>query len=317
MRKDWDKYFMDIAYMVATRSTCDRLNVGCVITKDNVIVSTGYNGSIHGQPHCEEVGHLLNEQNRCIRSIHAEQNALIHADKSKLIGSTAYVTHECCENCTKLLIQSGVKRVVFNEPYDNKYNHHFKESVEWVDLSREQTKNKLFLVSGHSGSGKSSIMKSIMKNELVSVTTREKRQEEVEGKDYYFITSDEFERLKQANELIQYVTYSGNQYGVTKSEFDSKIEKGNVFVIVAYEGMLQYKSFYDDCVTILLYSDYEDTVKQLKNRGESEEFIVKRLSTYQQEVDNKIHYDYTIKNKYGKFIETKALIRKIIENESR
>lgn len=316
MRKDWDSYFMDIAYMVSTRSTCDRLNVGCVIVKDNQIISTGYNGSIHSEPHCDEVGHLYNEQGRCVRTIHAEQNAILHADYTKLKGATAYITHESCEQCTKFLIQQGISRIVFAEAYENKYNSEFNKNVAWVHLNKNIKQNKLFLISGHSGSGKSSLMKSLMKNELVSVTTRERRSNEVEGKDYYFVSTDDFEKLVEQDELIQQVTYSGNRYGVTKSEFNKKIQKGNVFVIVAYEGMLQYKQFYEQCITIHLSSDYADTVKQLKHRGESDEFIEKRLLTYEQEVRNKMFYDYSIKNVYGKFNDTKEILRKIIHIES-
>ncbi|MCY7866046.1 cytidine/deoxycytidylate deaminase family protein [Bacillus spizizenii] len=131
MRKSWDSYFLDIAEKVAERSTCDRLHVGAVIVKDKLIVSTGYNGSIQGQDHCSDAGHLLNEQGRCVRTIHAEQNAIIFASRDELQGATAYVTHEPCETCTKLLIQSGVKRIVFAHLYKNSANHHFYQEVRW------------------------------------------------------------------------------------------------------------------------------------------------------------------------------------------
>jgi dCMP deaminase len=131
MRKDWDSYFLDIAEKVAERSTCDRLNVGCVIVKDKLVVSTGYNGSIRGQDHCSEVGHLYNDAGRCIRTIHAEQNAIIFASRDELQGSTAYVTHEPCETCTKLLLQAGIVRIVFKHPYKNSTNHHFIKDVAW------------------------------------------------------------------------------------------------------------------------------------------------------------------------------------------
>lgn len=134
MRKSWHEYFMDIAEMVATRATCDRLHVGCVIVKDKKIVSTGYNGSAHGEPHCDDVGHLYNDQGRCIRTIHAEQNAILHARRDDLIGATAYVTHEPCENCTKLLAQAGIDTVIFKHPYPNKYNA-LRGKMKWILLS--------------------------------------------------------------------------------------------------------------------------------------------------------------------------------------
>lgn len=138
MRKNWDSYFLDIADKVAERSTCDRLNVGCVIVKDKLIVSTGYNGSIRGQDHCSEAGHLHNEQGRCIRTIHAEQNAIIFASRDELQGATAYVTHEPCETCSKLLIQAGITRIVFKHPYKNSNNQNFVKDVAWEHLEQEE-----------------------------------------------------------------------------------------------------------------------------------------------------------------------------------
>lgn len=138
-RKSWDQYFLDIAEVVATRATCERLQVGCVIVKDKNIVSTGYNGSIHGHPHCtdEGVGCLLNDEGRCIRTIHAEENAVLHANRESLKGSTAYVTHLCCEKCSKTLAQAGIKRIVYRHHYDNKYNKHFLSNIELVQLTKE------------------------------------------------------------------------------------------------------------------------------------------------------------------------------------
>jgi dCMP deaminase len=135
MRKSWDEYFMDIAFMVAERSTCNKLRVGCVLAKDNRIISTGYNGSIRGHEHCTDVGCLLNDEGRCIRTIHAEQNAILLALTSAE-GSTAYVTHEPCENCTKLLNQAGVKRIVYANPYKNKRNAEFRNGMASEYLKR-------------------------------------------------------------------------------------------------------------------------------------------------------------------------------------
>jgi len=128
---------LDIADTVSTRATCNRLKVGCVIVKDKVIVSTGYNGSIRGQPHCidEGVGCLLNDEGRCIRTIHAEENAVIHAERRRLIGATAYVTHLCCEKCSKTLAQAGISRLVYRHYYGNKYNKHFLSEIETVHLT--------------------------------------------------------------------------------------------------------------------------------------------------------------------------------------
>lgn len=118
MRPDWDSYFMKIAYAVSERSTCDRAFVGCVLVLDKRILTTGFNGSPSGQPHCDEIGHLLVE-GHCIRTIHAETNAIIqaalHGVSSR--GSTCYVTHFPCINCTKVLINAGITRLVYHVAY--------------------------------------------------------------------------------------------------------------------------------------------------------------------------------------------------------
>ena len=119
MRKSWNEYFMDLALNVATRSTCDRAFVGCVlVNSDNRIVSTGYNGAISGNPHCDEVGHTLRD-GHCIATIHAEMNALLYCAKEGISvkGCICYVTHFPCLQCTKPLIQSGISKIYYHEAY--------------------------------------------------------------------------------------------------------------------------------------------------------------------------------------------------------
>jgi len=118
MRPDWDSYFMKIAYSVSERSTCDRAFVGCVLVRDKRILTTGFNGSPSGQPHCDEVGHLLVD-GHCIRTIHAETNAIIQAALHgvSIKNSTCYVTHFPCINCTKQLINAGITRLVYDIAY--------------------------------------------------------------------------------------------------------------------------------------------------------------------------------------------------------
>lgn len=132
MRKSWDNYFMDIAFDISERATCERLKVGAVIVKDNRLVSAGYNGSIHEHEHCTDVGCLLNEQERCIRTIHAEMNAILEAGRKKLKGATIYVTHEPCENCAKHIAQAGIKKVIYRRAYRNNYNAHFLSGLEVI-----------------------------------------------------------------------------------------------------------------------------------------------------------------------------------------
>ena len=117
-RIDWDDYFMQIAKVVATRATCDRKHVGAVITRDRNILATGYNGSLPGQHHCGDVGHLM-EDGHCVRTNHAEANAICQAAKNgvRLEGATIYVTASPCWPCFKLIASADIKRIVFGELY--------------------------------------------------------------------------------------------------------------------------------------------------------------------------------------------------------
>ena len=128
-RPDWDSYFMEIAQVVSKRSTCLRRSVGAVLVKDKQILSTGYNGTPKGLPHCEDVGclrqqlHVPSGQNHELcRGIHAEQNAVIQAavHGSSTDGATIYCTHQPCVVCTKILINAGIKRIVYANPYPDK-----------------------------------------------------------------------------------------------------------------------------------------------------------------------------------------------------
>lgn len=118
-RSSWQEYFMSIAHMIAKRSTCDRAYVGCLlVNKDNRIVSSGYNGSIKGNPHCSEIGHTMRD-GHCIATIHAEMNALLYCAKEgiKVDGCVCYVTHLPCLNCTKALIQAGISKIYYSNAY--------------------------------------------------------------------------------------------------------------------------------------------------------------------------------------------------------
>jgi len=118
IRDSWDHYFMNIAQVVASRATCPRKSVGCVIVRDRNILSTGYNGSIRGLPHCSDVGCIL-DNNHCIATVHAEANAIIHAAKNGVGISHAslYVTASPCWNCFKLIANADIKRIVYGEFY--------------------------------------------------------------------------------------------------------------------------------------------------------------------------------------------------------
>ncbi|MGC8777619.1 MAG: deoxycytidylate deaminase [Candidatus Caldatribacteriaceae bacterium] len=125
-RPDWDSYFMAIAHLVATRSTCLRRQVGAVLVKDKRILATGYNGAPSNITHCtletcpRSVGHIPSGQNQELcRGLHAEQNVIIqaalHGVSTK--NSTLYCTHKPCVLCAKMIINAGVVRVVYENPY--------------------------------------------------------------------------------------------------------------------------------------------------------------------------------------------------------
>ncbi|MBN2566596.1 cytidine/deoxycytidylate deaminase family protein [Candidatus Woesearchaeota archaeon] len=121
-RPDWDEYFFEIMDAVAKRGTCDRGRAGALIVKEKRILTTGYVGAPSGLPHCDEVGHLLRtvvyddgeKHQHCVRTNHAEQNAIAQAAKYgiSIDGATLYCKFEPCLDCAKLIINSGIRRVM-------------------------------------------------------------------------------------------------------------------------------------------------------------------------------------------------------------
>lgn len=126
-RPSWDEYFMEIANAVSKRATCDRGRTGCVIVRDRQILVTGYVGAPKGFPHCDEVGHQMKQTvhedghitNHCVRTVHAEQNAICQAAKRgiSLDGATLYCRMTPCRVCAMMLINCGIKRVVCESKY--------------------------------------------------------------------------------------------------------------------------------------------------------------------------------------------------------
>jgi len=126
-RPSWDEYFLHVADTVAQRATCDRGRSGCVIVKNKQILVTGYVGAPSGLPHCDDVGHQIkktihedgNITNHCVRTVHAEQNAICQAAKRgiALEGSTLYCRMTPCRVCAMLIINCGIKRVVCEKKY--------------------------------------------------------------------------------------------------------------------------------------------------------------------------------------------------------
>jgi dCMP deaminase len=129
-RPSWDEYFMQITFQVAKRSTCPRTAVGAVIVREKRILTTGYNGSPRGQPHCTEVGCLI-VNDHCVRTLHAEQNAIIQGALHgvDVSASTLYVTHQPCLSCAKMIINAGIQRVVYAGDYPDDIARGFLEAA--------------------------------------------------------------------------------------------------------------------------------------------------------------------------------------------
>ena len=140
-RANWEQYFMNIAKEVATRSTCDRKHVGALIVRDKTILSTGYNGSIRGMPHCDEAGHMM-EDNHCVATIHAETNAILQAAKNGVMidKSEVYITASPCWPCFKMLANAGIKKIYYGEFYrdDRIFEVAKKIGIELVHIPVEQ-----------------------------------------------------------------------------------------------------------------------------------------------------------------------------------
>ena len=119
-RIDWDQYFMIQAALLASRSTCNRLSVGAVLVRDKRIIAGGYNGSVSGDAHCIDDGCYLRD-GHCVRTIHAEMNAMLQCANSAMStdGASLYVTDFPCLQCTKSLLQAGIKEINYIRNYHN------------------------------------------------------------------------------------------------------------------------------------------------------------------------------------------------------
>ena len=139
-RVSWDRYFMNLAVQAGTRSTCPRKHVGAVIVRDKTVLSTGYNGSLRGASHCDEAGCLM-EGSHCVRTVHAEANALVQAARHgvRLEGSEIYVTASPCFNCFKLIVNAGIRTVYYGEFYRDEQVLRFADElgIDLVDLGLE------------------------------------------------------------------------------------------------------------------------------------------------------------------------------------
>ncbi len=141
-RPDWPVYFMDIAERVARRSTCNRRAVGAVIVKQKRILTTGYNGAPSGMAHCHDVGCLMVD-GHCVRTLHAEQNALIQAAHFGVSteGAEIYITCSPCLTCAKMIINAGIQKVWYRDGYPDDLAFQFLEeagvAIEKLDMGED------------------------------------------------------------------------------------------------------------------------------------------------------------------------------------
>ncbi len=141
-----DEYFMEMAQLVSSRSTCLRRKVGAVIVKEKRVLSTGYNGSPKGTKHCEELGCIRVKMNvpsgtrhELCRGVHAEQNAVTQAAYFgvSVDGATIYTTTYPCSMCAKILINAGIKEIIYSEGYADDLS---KELLQEADIKIREYK---------------------------------------------------------------------------------------------------------------------------------------------------------------------------------
>ncbi len=157
IRPSWDEYFMDVCRSIAKRATCDRGRSGCVIAKDHHILVTGYVGAPAGLPHCDDVGHQFKKlqhedghvSQHCVRTVHAEQNAICQAAKRgiSVVGATLYCKMTPCRTCAMLIINCGIERVVAEKRYHDSADtvEMFKKAgiiLEHISDTIEEYKNQ-------------------------------------------------------------------------------------------------------------------------------------------------------------------------------
>ena len=152
-RPSWDEYFMDITFLVAKRATCNRRQVGAILVKDKRILSTGYNGAPMGLAHCLDVGCLREKNNipsgerhELCRGLHAEQNAIIQAAYHgvSVKDSVLFCTNLPCVICLKMIINAGIKKVVYKDGYADELSRKMIEEsgIEFVEYSSPQQQNR-------------------------------------------------------------------------------------------------------------------------------------------------------------------------------
>ncbi|MER2007154.1 MAG: hypothetical protein ABS939_06840 [Psychrobacillus sp.] len=177
--------------------------------------------------------------------------------------------------------------------------------------------SNIYVVTGASGSGKTTIAQAIAKQgeweECISHTTREIRDDEVDGKTYYFVSKEDFQMMAISDKLAEQVKYDGNYYGISKEEIERVMKTGNdIFIIAEFNGYKQIKEQYPEAIGIFLYMTKEDCLANMLIRGDKIEKALKRIELYDEEMDNRGEYDYIIRNVRNRRYITENIIKSII-----
>lgn len=175
----------------------------------------------------------------------------------------------------------------------------------------------LFLITGASGTGKTTLAQILLSQkhwkECISTTTRPMRKNEIDGVTYDFVNLEDFEIMKNNLEFAETVVYDGNSYGITKDEINLKTKDDyHAFIIVDFNGYEQVKEIYPDAVGIFLHMTKEDCLANMLLRGDSIEDAMKRINRYDDEMKNRIHFDYVVKNVRNKQNATTNLLKNLI-----
>lgn len=184
-----------------------------------------------------------------------------------------------------------------------------------------KTKNKLFIISGPSGAGEDSIIKELEKclpiERVITTITRKKRDSELQGKPYYFVSKEKFKKGISKDEFFEYAEQCEDLYGVTKEEIKRVINNGKIGIWkIEYKGVITVKKLMPEVITILIVPPSLEILKQrLLKRGESKEFIQQRRNYAKEWLKNKDIYDYEVVNYEGKLDEAVKEVRGIILKE--
>ncbi len=177
-------------------------------------------------------------------------------------------------------------------------------------------KGVLLVISAFGGAGKGTIIKELVREKdnilSISATSRQMRPEDKEGVTYFFKTREEFENMIRKDELIEWVEFVGNYYGTPKGYIEEQIAKGkNVILELEEVGAIKIKELYKDAVLVfVLPPSIKELIQRLRNRGETEEYIAKRVKKSKEEVELIKHYDYVIVN--DKLEDAVAAIQNVI-----